>query len=108
MRCGMIVKIRVVAACGGADVRVLVNEACAVVDLVVDNNVKVLLGGVLRDVRVGELLGLRHGVGGVQRGLLGRVVKVRIGVDGECRDGECGESRRSRSSSGGCCGRDSV
>lgn len=38
----------------------LVDEACAVVDLVVDNNVEILLGGVLGDVRVGEFLGLRH------------------------------------------------
>ena len=44
----------------GSDVRVLVDEACAVVDLVVDNNVEVLLAGVLRDVRVGEFLGFRH------------------------------------------------
>lgn len=44
----------------GSDVRVLVDEACAVVDLVVDNNVEVLLAGVLRDVRVSEFLGFRH------------------------------------------------
>ncbi len=42
------------------NIRVLIDEACAVVDLVVNNNVKILLGGVLRDVRVGEFLGLRH------------------------------------------------
>lgn len=38
----------------------LVDEACAVVDLVVDNDEEVLLGGVLGDVRVGEFLGRRH------------------------------------------------
>ena len=48
----------------GQDVRVLVDEAGAVVHLVVDDNVQVLLGGVLRDVRVGEFLGRRH-CGGV-------------------------------------------
>lgn len=40
----------------GANVRVLVNEAGCVVDLVVDDNVEVLLGVVLRDVGVGEFL----------------------------------------------------
>lgn len=45
---------------GRDNVRVLVDEACAVVDLVVDDNVEVLLGGVLRDIRVGEFLSLRH------------------------------------------------
>lgn len=44
----------------GSDVRVLVYEACAVVDFVVDNNVEVLLAGVLRDIRVSEFLGFRH------------------------------------------------
>ena len=47
---------------GGSDVRVLVHEARGVVDLVVDDQVQVLLGRVLRDVRVCELLGVRHGV----------------------------------------------
>lgn len=45
---------------GQANVRVLVDEAGAVVDLVVDDNVQVLLGGVLGDIRVGEFLGRRH------------------------------------------------
>ena len=44
----------------GANVRVLVNEAGCVVDLVVDDNVEVLLGVVLRDVGVGEFL-VGHG-----------------------------------------------
>lgn len=49
---------------GQANVRVLVDEAGAVVDLVVDDNVQVLLGGVLGDIRVGEFLGRRHCGGG--------------------------------------------
>ena len=40
----------------GHNVRVLVNEAGGVVDLVVDDDVEVLLGVVLRDVGVGEFL----------------------------------------------------
>lgn len=47
---------------GGSDVRVLVHEARGVVDLVVDHQVEVLLGRVFRDIRVGEFLGVRHGV----------------------------------------------
>lgn len=45
----------------------LVDEAGAVVDLVIHDNVEVLLGGVLRDVRVGEFL-----VGGHFGGVRGR------------------------------------
>lgn len=40
-----------------SNVRVLIDEARRVVDLVMDNNVQVLLGVVLRDVGVGEFLG---------------------------------------------------
>ena len=47
---------------GGRNVRVLVDEAGAVVDLVVDDNVQVLLGSVLRDIGVGEFL-VGHGEG---------------------------------------------
>lgn len=46
---------------GGSDVRVLVDEARGVVDLVVDDEVEVLLGRVFGDVGVGEFLGVRHG-----------------------------------------------
>lgn len=47
-----------------ANVRVLVYEARCVVDFVVDDDVQVLLGVVLRDVGVGEFLVGRH-CGGV-------------------------------------------
>lgn len=43
----------------GGYVRVLVDEARGVVDLIVDDDVAILLGGVLRDVRVSEFL-VRH------------------------------------------------
>lgn len=46
--------------CGDGDVRVLVDEAGAVVDLVVDDHVQVLLGVVALNLLEGELLGLRH------------------------------------------------
>jgi hypothetical protein len=39
---------------------VLIDEARAIVDLIVDHKVEVLLGRVLRDVGVGELLGGGH------------------------------------------------
>jgi hypothetical protein len=42
--------------CRAANVRVLVYEARCVVDFVMDYNVQVLLGVVLRDVGVGEFL----------------------------------------------------
>jgi hypothetical protein len=42
-----------------ADIRVLVDEAAGIVHLVVDDNVEVFLGAVLRHVRVGEDL-VRH------------------------------------------------
>lgn len=42
------------------DVRVLIDEAGAVVDLVVDDHVEVLLGVVAGDLLEGEFLGLRH------------------------------------------------
>lgn len=45
------------AAEKGRDVRVLVHKAGCVVDLVVDDDVEILLGAVLRDVGVGEFLG---------------------------------------------------
>lgn len=44
------------------DVRVLVDEAGGVVDLVVNDHVQVLLGGVGGDLLEGELLDIRHGV----------------------------------------------
>lgn len=43
-------------------VRVLIDEARAIVHLIVDHKVEVLLGRVFRDVGVGELLGGGHGV----------------------------------------------
>lgn len=43
------------------NVRVLVDEAGAVVDLVVNDHVQVLLGVVGGDLRKGELLDIRHG-----------------------------------------------
>lgn len=45
------------------DVRVLIDEAGAVVDLVMDNHVQVLLGVVGGDLLEGEFLGGRHGDG---------------------------------------------
>lgn len=39
------------------DLRVLIDEFGGIVDLIVDNNVKILLGVVLGNVLVGELLG---------------------------------------------------
>ena len=48
---------------GDGDVRVLVDEAGAVVDLVVDDHVQVLLGVVALNLLEGELLGLRHDSG---------------------------------------------
>jgi hypothetical protein len=39
-----------------SDVRVLIYEACRIVDLVMYNHVQVLLGVVLRDIGVGEFL----------------------------------------------------
>lgn len=45
---------------GRRNVRVLVNEARGIVDLVVDDHVKIILGVVLGDVRVGEFLGAGH------------------------------------------------
>lgn len=54
----------VAQAHAGRDLRVLVDELGAVVDLVVDDNVDVLLGVVLSNVLVGELLdGGGHCVG---------------------------------------------
>ena len=46
------------------NIRVLINERSAVVDLVVHNKVKVLLGVVLGDLLEGELLGFGHCDGG--------------------------------------------
>lgn len=43
------------------DVRVLINEAADIVDLVVDDHVQVLLGVVRGDLLEGEFLGIRHG-----------------------------------------------
>lgn len=48
---------------GEEDVRVLIDEAGAVVDLVVDNHVQVLLGVVGGDLLEGEFLSGRHGDG---------------------------------------------
>lgn len=45
----------------GDDIRVLIDEARDIVDLVVDNEVEVLLGVVRLDLRAGELLVGRHG-----------------------------------------------
>ena len=45
-----------------SNVRMLINEARRVVDLVVDHNEEILLGVVLRDVGVGEFL-VGHGIG---------------------------------------------
>jgi hypothetical protein len=45
---------------GVSDVRVLVDEAGAVVDLVVDDEVEILLGVVLGDLLQGEFLGGGH------------------------------------------------
>jgi hypothetical protein len=42
------------------DVRVLIDEAGAVVDLVVDDEVEILLGVVLGDLLEGEFLGGGH------------------------------------------------
>lgn len=39
---------------GEGDVRMLIDERAGVVDLVVDDDVEILLGGVGRDVGVGE------------------------------------------------------
>lgn len=41
-------------------IRVLINEAAAIVDLVVDNQVEILLGAVLGDLLQSEFLGGRH------------------------------------------------
>lgn len=49
------------------DVRVLIDEAGAVVDLVMDNHVQVLLGVVGGDLLESEFLGGRHGDGVVER-----------------------------------------
>jgi len=48
----------------GWHVRVLVDEAGRIVDLIVDYDVQVLLGGVFRDVGVGEFLVGGHCVDG--------------------------------------------
>lgn len=48
---------------GEEDVRVLINEAGAVVDLVVNDHVQVLLSVVGSDLLEGEFLGSRHGDG---------------------------------------------
>lgn len=45
----------------GSDVRMLIDETAAVVDLVVNDHVQVLLRVVGGDLREGELLGRRHG-----------------------------------------------
>lgn len=45
----------------GSDIRVLIDEAAAVVNLVVNDHVQILLGVVGGDLREGELLGRRHG-----------------------------------------------
>lgn len=56
----------------GRYLRVLIDEARTVVDFVVNDEVQILLGGVLADIRVGELLLLGHdgqcgvSVGGVE------------------------------------------
>jgi hypothetical protein len=42
------------------DVRVLIDKAGAVVDLVVDDHIEILLGVVAGDLLEGEFLGLRH------------------------------------------------
>ena len=42
------------------NVRVLVDEAGGIIDLVVDDHVQVLLGGMLAHIRVGEFLGVGH------------------------------------------------
>lgn len=44
------------------DIRVLVNEAATVVDLVVDDQEQVLLGVMLGHLLEGKFLGVRHGV----------------------------------------------
>jgi hypothetical protein len=51
-----------------SNLRVLIYEAGAVVDLIVDHEVEVLLGAVLRNLGVGKLLG-RHGGCVLKRGL---------------------------------------
>lgn len=43
----------------------LINEAGAIVDLVVDDQVEILLGVVLGDLLEGEVLDFRHDDGGV-------------------------------------------
>lgn len=45
----------------GKNVRVLIGECGAVVDLVVNDKVEILLGAVLGDLLEGELLDFRHG-----------------------------------------------
>ena len=42
------------------DIRVLVDEAGGIVDLIVDDHIQVLLGGMLAHIRVGEFLGVGH------------------------------------------------
>lgn len=44
----------------GSDVRVLVDEGGAVVDLLMDHNVEILLGAVSSDLLEGEFLIGRH------------------------------------------------
>jgi hypothetical protein len=71
------------------NVRVLVDEAGAVVDLVVDDNVEVLLGSVFRDIGVGEFL-VGHGVCGRGRGRGG------VGLWWLCRDKTRQDKKRER------------
>ncbi len=37
--------------------RMLVDEACRIIDLIVDNQIQILLASVFRDVRVGKFFG---------------------------------------------------
>jgi hypothetical protein len=66
---------------------VLVDEAGGVVDLVVDDHVEVLLGGVLGDIGVGEGLGCRHDCGVVCVCVCVRVCGFVL-CEGRSRDGE--------------------
>lgn len=90
----------------GWHVRVLVDEAGRVVDLIVDDDVEILLGGVFRDVGVGEFLSGGHCVecggcafrGGVQEGeRRGIEVSRRVQVGG-VRRGGCGSREKRRGS----------
>jgi hypothetical protein len=87
----------------GCNVRVLIDEARTVVDLVVHNNVEILLRVVLRDVGVGEFL----------VGHCGLRVELRVrtcdggGGDGSSLCKEGGNRGEEAALTGRCGGRDS-